>query len=333
MVLGYRELAEGRNVTDGTRDIDASDQNESLYLDIIENCADAVVVVDTGQVITYVNKSTAAMFGYSGEALIGKPLHILIPKRVRENHSTLTETFRDSDEPSRFMQNREVSIQGLRANGSEFPVNVSILKSGSGSNASLVAIIRDVTEQKELEEDLKRLASTDPLTGILNRRTFLPRAEDEYVRAKRYGRPVAFAMIDIDHFKAINDTYGHAVGDQAICHVVDVISSGLRKPDIFCRWGGEEFALILTETDEKSALITTQRLRRSIQDTPLVLGAENDEQVDMTVSIGFGGVQSGEDSLDSLFERVDQALYTAKRTGRNKVCAIGEISSEATDAA
>ncbi len=308
-------------------------RNDSLYLDIIENCADAVVVVDADQSITYVNKSAMAMFGHSNKAVVGKSLNILIPERVRDGHRSLTDSFRNSSEPSRYMQNREVSIQGLRANGSEFPVNVSILKSGGDSNTSLVAIIRDVTEQKKLEEDLKQLASTDPLTGILNRRTFLPRAEEEYVRAKRYGRPMSFAMIDIDFFKAINDTYGHAAGDQAICHVVDVISSGLRKPDILCRWGGEEFALILTETDEKSALITTQRLRRSVQDSPLLLDTVGETLVQMTVSIGFGGVQSIEDSLDDLFERVDQALYTAKNTGRNKVCAIGEIPLDVIEVA
>lgn len=323
----------GQNVTGLPAEVGASSLNEALYFNIIENCADAVVVADRDQTVTYVNKSAESMFGYASEDLIGNAFDILIPAPVRTRHHALAETFRQSGEASRYMQNRDVTIYALRADGSEFPVNVSILKIGSGAEMSLVAIVRDITEQKQFEQELEKIASTDPLTGILNRRTFLPRAEAEYARAQRYGRPMTFAMIDIDRFKRINDKYGHSVGDQALCHVVNVISDGLRLTDVLCRWGGEEFALILTETDEKSALITMQRLRRSVQDKPLLRAEKPDEPIPMTVSIGFGSVAAGDGALDTLINRVDQALYTAKRTGRNKVCAIDDISSSAIDAA
>ncbi len=307
--------------------------SEALCFNIIENCADAVVVADTDQKVTYINKSAETMFGHASGSIIGKPFHLLIPERVRNRHHTLTDSFRGSSEASRFMDSRDVTIHGLRADGLEFPVNVSILKVGRGADMALVAIVRDVTEQKRFERELEKIASTDPLTGILNRRTFLPRAEAEYARARRYSRPMTFAMVDIDRFKTINDRFGHSVGDQALCHVVDVLSMGLRLTDVLCRWGGEEFSLILTETDEKSALITMQRLRRSVQETPLVRDDKSDEPIHMTVSIGFGSVEAGEETLDTLINRVDQALYTAKRTGRNKVCAIDDISSKVIDAA
>lgn len=303
--------------------------NDALCHDIIGYCADAVVVVDTNQTIIYANNSAELMFGRSDDRFVGQPLEILIPKQAWAEHRSQANFYRDGDEPARFMESRSVPIHGVRADGSEFPVNISILKSNSGSNTAMVAIIRDATAQKELEEELQRLASTDPLTGILNRRTFLSRAEEECDRAQRYGRPLALAMIDIDHFKAVNDTFGHAVGDQAICHLANVISAGLRKSDIFCRWGGEEFALILTETDDQPALITAQRLRLSIEETPLLRDEIGEAPLQLRVSIGVGAFDPGEETLDAFIDRVDQALYSAKRTGRNKVCGIGDIAESA----
>ena len=245
-------------------DINATIQNATLLRDIIANSADAIVIADAAQVVTYINSSAESLFGHSCQEIIGKPIDILMPEQFRAAHRVSADSFRDSGEQARFMANRDGSIHGLRADGTEFPANVSILKSGSGPDAHLVAIIRDVTEQKRLEDELKALASTDPLTGVLNRRTFLAHAEAEYDRARRYGRPMTFAMIDIDHFKAVNDFHGHLAGDKALCHVAGILSSGLRSTDVLCRWGGEEFALLLAETDETSALIAAQRLRCSV---------------------------------------------------------------------
>lgn len=304
--------------------------SEALCHDIIGNCADAVVVVDTDQTITYANNSAELMFNRSGDSFVGQPLDILIPKQTRTQHRSQASSYRDGDEPARFMENRSVPILGVRADGSEFPVNISILKSNSGSDVAMVAVIRDVTAQKELEEELQRLASTDPLTGILNRRTFLGRAEEECDRARRYGRPMALAMIDIDHFKTVNDTFGHAMGDQAICHIADVISAGLRKSDVFCRWGGEEFALILAETNDQPALLTAQRLRLSIEETPLLRDEVGEVPLQLRVSVGVGGFHPDEETLEAFIDRVDQALYSAKRTGRNKVCGIVDIAESAS---
>lgn len=320
------------DLTDTQLSDDTDIQDAALYRDIVQNCADAVVVVSAEhQEITYLNKAAQAMFGRSNQAVIGKPLHILIPDRFRSNHFSLAASFRDSHDPARFMDNREVPIQGLRADGVEFPVSVSILKSYKGSDTALVAIVRDITEQKKLEDDLVKLASTDPLTGIYNRRTFLRRAEEECARAGRYGHPMTFAMIDIDHFKAINDTYGHAVGDRAICHVVNILSSGLRKPDILGRWGGEEFALILPETAQEPGLITAQRLKQCVENSPITCETEKSETIQLTVSIGLSGYNKDKEPLEALINRADQALYHAKRTGRNKVCAISDLAEQKND--
>ena len=309
-------------------DIPANDTASGLYRDIVEGCADAIVIAGADQKITFLNPAAQALFGYAGTAAIGQPLAILIPRRVRRPHEALFDGFRDGSGRARYMETRDAVIHGLRADGTEFPVNISIVKSGTGPDTKLVAIVRDITKQQAVEAELTRLATTDPLTGIHNRRSLRARADQEYARAKRYGRPMSLAMIDIDNFKAINDTFGHDIGDLALCHVVDSIVERLRKPDVAGRWGGEEFALILPDTSEAAAVETCQRLRRAIAQSPF--NTAPDADTSLTVSIGIAGFGPGDLTLDNLFAKADEALYLAKRTGRNKVCAISDLPSRRT---
>lgn len=302
--------------------------DEALCRDIVANCADAVLVVGPDQHIAYVNKSAEKMFGYPEAIFVGKPLSALMPREYHEKHRGLVRSFRDSNQRARFMEDRGTPIYGVRANGTTFPVSVSILKSGRAAAPALVAIVRDESKQRALELELEILANTDPLTGILNRRAFLSRAEEERERAQRYGRPMTVAMIDVDHFKAVNDSYGHAAGDQALRHVSCIISSALRKSDLFGRWGGEEFALLLPETDEPSALAMAQRLRRGVASAEIESEALHSRSIRLSVSIGVAGLREQEETLDELLGRADQALYCAKRTGRNKVSTMSELGQD-----
>lgn len=295
---------------------------DDLYQDIFLNCADAVVIVGPGQRITRVNASAEDMFGYPADTLVGQSIHALIPERIRNRHRDLVAGFRESKAPARFMEDRDADIRGLRADGTEFPVNVSILNSGKGAGASLVAIVRDISRQKALEENLEKLAGTDPLTGAMNRRNIILRAEEEVERAQRYNHSLSVAMIDIDRFKRVNDTFGHLVGDRAICHVADTISAGLRKSDRLGRWGGEEFLLVLPEVDEKSAVKVLQRLRQDIENAPVPGNDGDAERITLTVSIGATGLRETDHALAELIARADKALYRAKSAGRNKVCAL-----------
>ena len=302
--------------------------DEALCRGIVENCADAVLIVSPDQRIAYANKSAEKMFGYLKGSFVGKPLSALVPREFREKHRGLVESFRDSSQRARFMEDRGTQIYGVRANGTVFPVSVSILKSSDDHSTALVAIIRDKTKQRAMEVELEILANTDPLTGILNRRAFLSRAEEERARAQRYGRPMSLAMIDIDHFKAVNDSYGHAAGDQALRHVAGIISSALRQSDLFGRLGGEEFALLLPETDEPATVVMAQRLRRGVARSEIEIGAPHSKPVRVSVSIGVAGLHGQEETLDELLQKADQALYCAKRTGRNKVSAVGDAEQE-----
>jgi diguanylate cyclase (GGDEF)-like protein len=166
---------------------------------------------------------------------------------------------------------------------------------------------------------VRDLATTDGLTGLFNRRHFFELAGPMIGVRGRYGRPLAVVMIDIDHFKAVNDTYGHSVGDVVLREVARRLSGTLRGTDLLCRYGGEEFAALLPETTGGQARDTARRLHAAVTTEPVPTPAG---PVDVTVSIGLSGptgVTAGEADLEALLKRADEALYAAKRAGRNRV--------------
>jgi diguanylate cyclase (GGDEF)-like protein len=174
-------------------------------------------------------------------------------------------------------------------------------------------------ERNHLEKiatDLEMLATTDGLTSLINRRHFEALAHAEWARFQRYGRPLSLVLLDIDHFKSVNDRFGHDAGDLILKAVAETCKLTKRQTDVVARFGGEEFVLLLPETDEAAAEIAAERLRKSIQDHPCILPGEN---LQVTVSIGVAGAALGMAAFEVLFKRADEALYKAKRSGRNRV--------------
>ena len=168
---------------------------------------------------------------------------------------------------------------------------------------------------KKLNKELQQMVHTDPLTGAKNRLAFIKRITEEIERAKRYEAPLSIIMFDIDHFKKINDTYGHNVGDNVLKGMVKIVEEHLRKSDNLYRTGGEEFIVILPNTDIEKAEIVAEKIREAICKTKF-------EKVGrVTISIGVTQVTEDDDE-DTVTSRVDEALYRAKNTGRNKVVTI-----------
>mgnify|MGYP001214746533 CR=1 FL=1 len=192
----------------------------------------------------------------------------------------------------------------------------------SGKFSGILTIIDDITKRKQLEFQLNYLATTDALTGANNRRHFLERAEDEVSRVKRYARPLSFLMLDIDHFKEINDTFGHAVGDDVLRALSSECKKLLRKTDIFGRVGGEEFAAILPETTLEVATQVAERIRQALAKVEI---DGHGYSVLFTVSIGIVE-QEYHQNLSDIMYSADKALYEAKKTGRNKVV-IGNVKT------
>lgn len=168
-----------------------------------------------------------------------------------------------------------------------------------------------------LLDKLRIMATIDNLTKIYNRSHFFELCKKEIDRAKRYGRPISLILMDIDHFKMINDTYGHKAGDYTLKAVVDVCRNYLRIHDIFGRYGGEEFIIFLPETPSKVALEVAERLRKKI--AGMCISLESAE-VAVTASFGVVGIEkAGDVELEELFKNADHALYRAKEAGRNRV--------------
>ncbi len=161
------------------------------------------------------------------------------------------------------------------------------------------------------------MSVTDPLTGLYNRRHFEDCVEREFLRSKRYKSNLSFAIIDIDFFKKINDTYGHSCGDFVLKEVAYKILQTFRKTDMVFRYGGEEFTVIITETPMEKAVIPLERLRKAIYDTEFLY---RNQPVKLSISIGVSEVNDSTETIHELFEKADKALYKAKENGRNQIC-------------
>lgn len=184
----------------------------------------------------------------------------------------------------------------------------------------LVGLGTDITERRALEQEMVRQARTDSLTALSNRRHFRELAGKELARARRYGQALSVLMLDLDKFKGINDTHGHQTGDNVLRKVGEVCRQIMREVDIVGRIGGEEFAILLPESDVKQAAEVAERLRQAIAEA--VIRLESGGELRFTVSIGVAPQRTAEATIDDLLNQADKALYEAKRTGRNRVCTL-----------
>jgi diguanylate cyclase (GGDEF)-like protein/PAS domain S-box-containing protein len=185
-----------------------------------------------------------------------------------------------------------------------------------GSLKGLVGINYEITRQKELEQNIRQLANTDPLTGVMNRRRFFELAEQEFERFKRYESPLSCLIIDADHFKSINDKLGHEAGDAVLKQLSKACESQLRINDIFCRFGGEEFVALLPETTLAQAEAVAEKLRKQVAE----LNPEiNGRSLSISISLGIAEASAEDESISKMIERSDNALYRAKAKGRNRV--------------
>jgi diguanylate cyclase (GGDEF)-like protein len=185
------------------------------------------------------------------------------------------------------------------------------------AEASRLLLEHEVAERRQLEAKLRQLATTDGLTGAFNRAELLEAAQREIEAGKQTGQPkLVVLMIDVDHFKAINDRFGHAGGDRALRHLVATLRAGIRPTDLLGRLGGEEFAIVLTDTPPSPAETVAERLRARVAEAPVVFG---DRLIPMTISIGLAVQFETDASIEQIIARADDALYRAKSGGRNQV--------------
>jgi diguanylate cyclase (GGDEF)-like protein/PAS domain S-box-containing protein len=253
------------------------------------------------------NRRARAVLGMSSaQAEPGKPVDFWCSPGDRERLTA-------SLDPSGSLENFETELR--RADGSTFWADISAQAMPFEGTPAMLYGIHDVTRQKEIEEQLRELATTDSLTGTLTRRHFFEVAEEELERATRYGKSTAMFMLDADHFKAVNDRFGHVVGDRVLASMGSTIRGELRRFDVVGRYGGEEFVVLLPETTIQAAAVTAERIRVAVAQRTVEADGKD---VGMTISIGVVARRTGEPLAD-LIRRADEAVYAAKAEGRNRV--------------
>jgi diguanylate cyclase (GGDEF)-like protein len=280
----------------------------------LDNVPEGVVLLDADLNAQYVNRKMKALWGVTDEQVATRPSYAsLIANAPNANDRGLP-----PDELTAFFAGRvaavraaESTIKDLKTpNGRHLRAHCTVLH-----NNGRMLTYCDITDIVSNSEQLERLATTCSMTGLYNRRHFLALGEAEWSRFQRYQRPLSLLMLDIDHFKSVNDRYGHAVGDEAIISVAHACVDGKRESDIVGRLGGEEFAILLPETDLAQATIVADRLCKQIAANGLIA---HQVHFKVTASIGIATASISMSGLDVLIRAADEALYQAKALGRNR---------------
>ena len=289
--------------------------------ELIELAHDAIIVRDMNYCVTFWNSGAERTYGWSQEEACNQYIHQLLQTQFPQPQGEIEDIlFRTGQ--------WEGELKYTTKNGSQIVVasRWAVKRDEDNRPVAIMEISRDVTEHKALLAILELQARQDYLTGLNNRGYFMELAEREIKKASRYGHNFTILMLDIDNFKMINDSYGHKAGDRVLVALADIFRKILRVADIEGRIGGEEFAILLPETDREGAVVVAERLRSLVEDCEILLQG-SDSPMRFTVSIGVSAPSSIDYNLDALLSQADDALYRAKHTGRNKVCVSAEFRS------
>jgi len=323
--------------------------NAARLAAIVDTVFDGIVVIDERGIIRDANPATAKIFGFAVAEMIGQKVNLLMPEPYRSQHDRYLANYLRTGETKIIGIGRE--LIGQRKNGEIFPIELAVTEMYLHGERKFVGTILDISKRKEAEELLRRTnealeqrvqqrtselakmnldlsseiaerkliekklelqARTDDLTGVCNRRQFDVALEMELERVRRYHSTPLLIMFDIDHFKQINDVYGHQQGDAILKELARLVSQEIRVNDIFARWGGEEFILIVFENDLDGARLIAEKLKAAIEGHAFPRVGH--------ITCSFGVTACGaEDDASALMSRVDKLMYLAKERGRNRV--------------
>jgi len=281
---------------------------------IIETEPECVKVLAADGTLLQMNRAGLDMIEAESESqVIGRKVTDIVTPQYRKAFDDLSERVNRGESGT-----LEFEIVGLKGGHRWLDTHAVPMRDVNGQITGLLGVTRDITARKRAEQELEQLAQTDFLTNLSNRRHFMTQAEQELSRTLRYGGPLSVLMMDLDYFKKINDTYGHKTGDLVLRRFADLSRQTLREVDAIGRIGGEEFAVVLPQTDGQHALEAAERLRKLTEDAEVAL--EQGLPFHFTVSIGVATLTGPSTNIDTLLSQADQALYKAKKIGRNKVC-------------
>ena len=290
------------------------------YLEnLLESSVDAIVSVGRGRNINYFSRGAEAMFGYTSADVQGCPMSMLFPA----DQSRLEDLLALLDSERRI---KHFEAEMVRRSGEKIITDVSASRlRRRKTDEGLLFIIKDIAEQKRLEEELRssniileKLSVTDGLTGLYNHRYFQKILQEEFQRSRRFQTYLALILLDLDDFKQVNDTYGHQAGDQVLIQLSEIMRESIREVDTPVRYGGEEFAIVLPQTEVDSAIYVAERLKEAIERSPRF--QEIEPGLTITASLGLCGYPDpGCHSAEDLIRYADKAMYRAKQIGKNRV--------------
>ncbi|BES69072.1 hypothetical protein RE428_00900 [Marinobacter nanhaiticus D15-8W] len=305
------DIAGGVSVSVDISDRKRSETERSLLAAIVEASPDAIVSTDMEGKITSWNTGAERMYGYREDEIIGKSISVIMPPECQDELSMVLTAIAKGQGVTYFDSVR-INKAGERVDVS---VAVTPITDADGRVRGAAKIDRNISERKRMEEQLQHDAFHDRLTGVANRSLFMDRLEHVVARAARFGEPFAIFVMDMDNFKLINDSFGHQVGDQLLCAFVERIQSLLRPVDTLARFGGDEFTLLLEETEGKAAVEQIADRILSALDQPFQLGPH---EINVSSSIGIVLDETACQSADQAVRNADVALYEAKRQGKNQ---------------
>lgn len=300
MIIDMREITQSREEVD-------------KLSKAIEQIDDSVMITDKMGTITYVNYAFCDHTGYSKEEALGNNPRML--KSGQHDDKFYKDLWKIILHGNVF----RVTIINRKKNGDIFYENKTItpLKDDRGNITGFVSSGKDVTLETMMHQDIERIATFDQLTGIYNRHKFEELFALESERSRRFSQPLSLIMIDIDHFKSVNDIFGHDTGDEVLKKLAAIIQANIRKIDIFARWGGEEFLILSPTTDLGQARTLAEKLRCAVD------GASFSKVTHLTISLGISMLTKN-DTFENLFKRADRGLYHAKEHGRNQIGVMEE---------
>jgi diguanylate cyclase (GGDEF)-like protein/PAS domain S-box-containing protein len=305
--------AKQRLLNDLNRSSEENKNRDARTRAIIANANNAFVAMDARGLITEWNRQAETTFGWSRAEAIGQPMaELIIPERLRAAHHEGMRRYLAGG--ATIALNRRVELHGLRRNGDEFPVELTINSIRSGERIEFFSFLHDITERKQTEDRLLQMAQYDSLTGLPNRALFYDRLDHALELSRRTGSAIALAYLDIDDFKAINDSFGHAIGDAVLQEFSRRLSASVRSADTVARLGGDEFVLLLEDFSSATDVrVVSAKVLDNVRKPMLLHGRE----LAFTASMGGTFCKGGLTTSEALLARADQALYEAKRSGKN----------------
>jgi diguanylate cyclase (GGDEF)-like protein/PAS domain S-box-containing protein len=297
------------------RDVTERKRSETALRSVVDHSIDALITVDQHGVIQSFAGAAQKIFGYTATEVVGQKINMLMPEPWCSEHDKYMDNYLRTGHAKIIGIGREVS--GQRKDGSLIPLDLTVTEFALDGSRFFTGILRDITERKAAQELLRVQATRDFLTGLWNRAATLDFLEKELSRSRREEKPVGLVFIDLDHFKQINDTYGHQAGDAVLRAASEKMRAIMRPYDLVGRYGGEEFLIVLPGCDEANLRKLCERLRGILADTSIDYEKKT---ISWTVSIGAAMANPAKETeAELLLRAADLALYRAKSGGRNRV--------------